>query len=125
MTTCLGQSCSFCLLCVSFVNVYQFVCASVPPFLVGCEIKLYLFILLILLYKLKWRIRSRLVLQLPIWQIAVHFAAGDATYRQCCCVVSLVATDLEINLASLTVLHLTFSADFILLYLKLCVESGL
>ena len=78
MTTCLGQSCSFSLLCVSFVNVYQFVCASVPPFLVGCV--LYLFILLILLYKLKWRIRSRLVLRLPIWQIAVHFAAGDATY---------------------------------------------
>ena len=30
MTTCLGKSCSFSLLCVSFVNVYQFVCASFP-----------------------------------------------------------------------------------------------
>ena len=26
MTTCLGKSYSFGLLCVSFVNVYQFVC---------------------------------------------------------------------------------------------------
>ena len=26
MTACLGKSCSFGLLCVSFVNVYQFVC---------------------------------------------------------------------------------------------------
>ena len=25
MTTCLGKSCSYGLLCVSFVNVYQFV----------------------------------------------------------------------------------------------------
>ena len=25
MTTCLGMSCSFGLLCMSFVNVYQFV----------------------------------------------------------------------------------------------------
>ena len=30
MTTCLGKSCSFGLSCVSFVNVYQFVCASFP-----------------------------------------------------------------------------------------------
>ena len=31
MTTCLGKSCSFGLLCVSFVNVYQFwVSPSVP-----------------------------------------------------------------------------------------------
>ena len=30
MTTCLGKSCSFGLLCVSFENVYQFVCASFP-----------------------------------------------------------------------------------------------
>ena len=32
MTTCLGKSCSFGLPCVSFVNVYQFVCvcASFP-----------------------------------------------------------------------------------------------
>ena len=31
MTICLGKSCSFGLLCVSFVNVYQFVC--LPLFL--------------------------------------------------------------------------------------------
>ena len=35
MTTCLGKSCSFGLLCVYFVNVYQFcVC---PSFLSGVE----------------------------------------------------------------------------------------
>ena len=27
MTTCIGQSCSFALLCISFMKVYQFVCA--------------------------------------------------------------------------------------------------
>ena len=26
MTTCLGKSCSYGLLCVSFVNIYPFVC---------------------------------------------------------------------------------------------------
>ena len=30
MTTCLGKSCSFGLLCACFVNVYKFVCASFP-----------------------------------------------------------------------------------------------
>ena len=32
MTTCLGKSCSFSLLCVSFVNIYQvsYVCPSFP-----------------------------------------------------------------------------------------------
>ena len=32
MTTCFGKSCLFGLLCVSFVNVYQFmgVCTSFP-----------------------------------------------------------------------------------------------
>ena len=30
MTTCLGKSCSFYLLCVFIVNVYPFVCASFP-----------------------------------------------------------------------------------------------
>ena len=30
MATCLGKSSSFSLLCVSFVNVYKFVCASFP-----------------------------------------------------------------------------------------------
>ena len=31
MTTCLGKSCPFDLLCVSFVNVYKFcVCPSFP-----------------------------------------------------------------------------------------------
>ena len=28
MTTCLGKRCLFGLLCVSFVNAYQFVCVS-------------------------------------------------------------------------------------------------
>ena len=33
MTTCLGKSCSFCLLCVPSVNAYQFVCVCVSyPF---------------------------------------------------------------------------------------------
>ena len=32
MTTCSGKSCSFGLLCVSFVNVYQILCASFFPF---------------------------------------------------------------------------------------------
>ena len=32
MTTCLGKSCSFGLLCVHFVNVYEFVCAVFFPF---------------------------------------------------------------------------------------------
>ena len=27
MTTCFGKSCSFNLLCVSFVDIYRFVCA--------------------------------------------------------------------------------------------------
>ena len=30
MTTCLGKSCSFGLVSASFLNVYQFVCASFP-----------------------------------------------------------------------------------------------
>ena len=30
MTTCLRKSCSFGLPCVSFMNVYQFVCAFFP-----------------------------------------------------------------------------------------------
>ena len=32
MTTCLRKSCSFGLLCVCFVNVYQILCASSYPF---------------------------------------------------------------------------------------------
>ena len=32
MTTCLRKSCSFSLLCVSFVNIYQSVCCSPFPF---------------------------------------------------------------------------------------------
>ena len=32
MTTCLGKSCSFGLLYVSILNVYQFVCVSPFPF---------------------------------------------------------------------------------------------
>ena len=38
MTTCLGKSCSFCLLCVSFLNVYQFVFAFFFP--IGFEIRI-------------------------------------------------------------------------------------
>ena len=30
MTTSLRKSCSFGLLCLSFMNVYQFLCASFP-----------------------------------------------------------------------------------------------
>ena len=38
MTTCLGKSCSFGLLCVSFVNVYQSVFVLLSPLVlrVGC-----------------------------------------------------------------------------------------
>ena len=35
MTTCLGKSCSFGLLCVSFVNVYQSVCYFLFGFIGG------------------------------------------------------------------------------------------
>ena len=39
MDTCLGKSCSFGLLCVSFVNVYQSVCVlSLLVLRVGCGI---------------------------------------------------------------------------------------
>ena len=44
MTTCFEKSSSFGLLCMSFVNVYQFVCASYP-FDVGFLIIGILFIL--------------------------------------------------------------------------------
>ena len=38
MTTCLGKSCLFGLLCMSFVNVYQIVCVCVcPSFRFGIE----------------------------------------------------------------------------------------
>ena len=42
MTTCLGKSCIFGLLCVSFVNVYQILCVFFFPFGywgwdVGCD----------------------------------------------------------------------------------------
>ena len=30
MTTCLGKTCSFCLLCMSFVNIYDFFFVSSP-----------------------------------------------------------------------------------------------
>ena len=38
MTTCLGKSCSSDLLCVSFMNIYQFVCVflSFLVLRVGC-----------------------------------------------------------------------------------------
>ena len=44
MTTCLGKSCSFGLLCVHFVDVYEYVCAinnacvSLLSLRVGCGI---------------------------------------------------------------------------------------
>ena len=38
MTICLGKSCSFGLLCVSFVNLYKSVCVFVAPALAGCDI---------------------------------------------------------------------------------------
>ena len=46
MTSCLGKSCIFGLLCVSFVNVYQILCVFFFPFGylgwdVGCD---YIFI---------------------------------------------------------------------------------
>ena len=46
MTTWLGKSCIFDLLCVSFVNVYYSVCASFPSGLwVTCGIGFYLFLI--------------------------------------------------------------------------------
>ena len=38
MTTCLGKSCSFGLLCMTYVNVYEFVCVllSLLVLRVGC-----------------------------------------------------------------------------------------
>ena len=43
MATCLGKSCSFGLLCVSFLNVYEFVCVPLSRLVlrVGCGIRLY------------------------------------------------------------------------------------
>ena len=43
MTTCLGKSCLFHLPCVSFVNVYQFVCVVLSHLVlrVECGIRLY------------------------------------------------------------------------------------
>ena len=40
MTTCLGKNCSFSILCMSFVNVYEFVCVflSLLALRVGCGI---------------------------------------------------------------------------------------
>ena len=40
MTTCVGKSCSFGLLCVSFVNVYEFVCVLLVRLVLrmGCVI---------------------------------------------------------------------------------------
>ena len=44
MATCLGKSCSFDLLCVSFVKVYQSACMLLSPLVlrVGCWISQYL-----------------------------------------------------------------------------------
>ena len=38
MTTCLGKSCSFDLLCVSFVGVCQFLCVSFFPVWFECRV---------------------------------------------------------------------------------------
>ena len=45
MTTCLGKSCSFGLLCVSFVGVCQILC--VCPFPSGIEGRMWVVIVLI------------------------------------------------------------------------------
>ena len=44
MTTCLGKSCSFGLLCVSYVGVCQILCQSFP---FGVEGKMWILIVLI------------------------------------------------------------------------------
>ena len=44
MTTCLGNSCLFGLLCVSFVDHYRFVFLCLPPF--GSEAGLWDFIVI-------------------------------------------------------------------------------
>ena len=46
MTTCLGKSCSFGLLCVSFVGVCQILCVC-PSFPFGIEGRMWVVIVLI------------------------------------------------------------------------------
>ena len=38
MTTCLGKSCLFGLLCMSFVNVYDFVCMFLSLLILGSKL---------------------------------------------------------------------------------------
>ena len=45
MTTCLGNSCCFCLMCVSFVNVDQFVCVLLSLLLIGWDVDLIVLVL--------------------------------------------------------------------------------
>ena len=47
MTTCLGKSCSFSLLCVSFVGVCQISCVYVCVFSFGVEGRIWVVIVLI------------------------------------------------------------------------------
>ena len=44
MATCLGKSCSLCLLWVSFMNVYQFVCLLLFFMVLGWDVGLIVFI---------------------------------------------------------------------------------
>ena len=57
MTTRLGKRCSFGLLCVSFVNVYQFVCA--------------------LLSHLVSRVGLDLIVFIPDYCLSIYFTATD------------------------------------------------
>ena len=54
MTTYLEKSCSFGLLCMSFLNIYKFVCVllSLLVLRVGCEILLSLFLIIVFLLTL-------------------------------------------------------------------------
>ena len=38
MTTCLGKSCSFDVLCAYFVNVYEFVCVLLSFLVLGPDL---------------------------------------------------------------------------------------
>ena len=60
MTTYLGKSCSFGILCVSFVNLNQFECVflSLLVVRVGCGLWLYKFMIIAFLFTLKKNIHS-------------------------------------------------------------------
>ena len=68
MDTCLGKSCSFGLLCVSFVNVYQSVCVlSLLVLRVGCGIWLYYFLIIAFLFTFLWYLLS-----LSVWLYSLN-----------------------------------------------------